>query len=68
MRAQLMREIADEATRAIVENEDAKIGMVDRHRADDRAFKYGFWFVVGGDEHIHRLAEEGRVLCGVGVR
>lgn len=68
MRAQLMREIADEAARAIVENEDTKIGVVDCRRTDDRAFKHGFWLVVGGDKDIHRRGEEGRVLRGVGVR
>jgi hypothetical protein len=68
MRAELVREVMDESARAIVENENAKIGMVDCHRGDDRAFEDGGRLVVGGDEHIHRRGEEGRALRGVGIR
>ncbi len=68
MRTQVTCDFADEAARAIVENEDAKIGMVDCHRAGDRAFKDRFWFVSGDDEHLHRRGKEGRVLRRVRVR
>ncbi|MGB6175831.1 MAG: hypothetical protein WBF43_05730 [Methylocella sp.] len=49
-------------------DEDAKIGMVDCHRAGDRAFKDRFWFVSGDDEHLHRRGKEGRVLRRIRVR